>query len=560
MWSPTVNDAMSDGKRDAMTGAVEVGVDAGAHTDPERDMGWTASVAPEAGKPREPRRSGSGADTGQTAARQDRRTGMRLRMRMDVELLDESQLEQVFQQALAVWRDVRFRVQGTDEFFSYLADYGCDICGEDVRFPQPVIDKVLARVREHKRAWMEAHGDEPPPWPRGELRMFTHGQALHICDAETNELRPCTEADLVSWCHLVDRLGVEQRSHPTFIPQDVPRGSADLHAYATIMLNSRRPHRVSVYSAKMLPFFIEASRIAQGSLDAVKRDPVFAAKCWVTSPFKITRENVEIAMDARRLLGTPIVFGIMPVAGASTPITVAGALVQNTAESLALCAMRLAIDGVPRGVTATAAIMDMRDAVHRQSGPDLLLHVVAGQQMNAYLFGGRPGMPVSYTGVSAQVVSPQSVYEKGQAAALSIAAGGRSLGIGCLAVSDVGSPVQLLLDHEMGLAFGRLLREVAIDDEHMGLDTIIETASRGAYFLETDHTARFFREECWLPAFMDHRAPLAWARDPADMVERARARTLAMMREPENQCPLSEPDRKAIRQLVAEADVLVAAE
>jgi trimethylamine:corrinoid methyltransferase-like protein len=95
-----------------------------------------------------------------------------------------------------------------------------------------------------------------------------------------------------------DALGIESRAHPTFIPADAPVASADFHAFATIILNSRRPWRVSVYGAKMLPFFIEACRIAKGSLDAVKQDPVFAAKAWVTSPFMLDRENIEVAMDA----------------------------------------------------------------------------------------------------------------------------------------------------------------------------------------------------------------------------------------------------------------------
>jgi len=482
---------------------------------------------------------------------------MNLRMRLDVELLTEHQLERLFQHALTVWREVPFRVQGTDEFFGYLSDFGCTVDGELVRFPQPVIDKVLDRVRAGKQAWEARHGSEPPSWPGSELRMFTHGQGLHVCDLETNELRPCMGADLEAWCRMVDGLAADVgREHPTFIPQDAPRGAQDFHAYATIMLNSRQAHRVSVYSARMLPFFVEASRIAQGSLDAVKARPVFAAKCWVTSPFMLTRENIEIAMDARRLLGQPITFGMMPVAGASTPLTVAGALAQNTAESLALCTMRLAVDDLTQGITPTASIMDMKDANQRQSGPDLAVHVFAGVQMNAYLFGGHPSFTSGYTGVGAKVVSPQSLYEKAFTASFSVAAGGRGLGIGCLAYSDVGSPVQLVLDYEMGLYFRHLLREVDLDDDHVGLDTILATAPRGAFFLNTGHTSRFFREESWLPAFLDHRPPLTWARDPVDMIDQARRRARQLAAEAENQCPLSEHDRKAIRQLVAEADAV----
>jgi len=479
---------------------------------------------------------------------------MKLRMRMELELFGEEQLEELFQQAVKVWRAMAFRVQGTDEFFDYLSAYGCRVDGERVRFPPPVIDRVLARIAAEKQEWRRAHGAGAGEWPAAELEMFTHGQALHICDLETNALRPATEADLVEWCHLVDALGVELRTHPTFIPTDVPRGAAEVHAFATIILNSRRPHRVSVYSARMLPLFIEACRLAKGSMEEVRRDPVFATKCWVNSPFTITRENVEIALEARRRLGTPVMFGHMPVAGAAGPVTVAGSLVQNTAESLALNAMRLAIDDLTQGITSTSVILDMKDAAHRQSGPDLALHVLAGSQMHAHLFGGRPRIGI--TGVAAAVVSPQSVYEKALMAAFDIAAGQRQLGIGCLAFSDVGSPVQLVLDHEMGRYFQHLFREVETDAEHAGLETILETAPRGAFYLESEHTARFFREECWLPEFVDHRVPLAWAQNPADMIDRARQRARQLRETAENQCPLPEDAQRQIRALVREADAL----
>lgn len=124
----------------------------------------------------------------------------------------------------------------------------------------------------------------------------------------------------------------------------------------------------------------------------------------------------------------------------------------------------------------------------------------------------------------------------------------------------MGSPVQLVLDHEMGGYFRHLFREVSADDEHVGMEEMLETIPRGAFFLESEQTARLFREECWLPAFVDHRVPLAWAQDPSDMIERARERARALRDAAENQCPLSETTQKQIRELIKEADALVEAD
>ncbi len=486
---------------------------------------------------------------------------MKARLRGQMRLFDEPELERLLQQALRVLAATRFRVQGTEEFFDYLSAYGCRIDGEMVSFPPAVIDKVMARCEEEKRKARAAPAAAPSDeWPRSELTVFTHGQALHICDVETNRLRRATEADLADWCRLVDALGVHSRSHPTFIPTDAPVASADFHAFATIILNSRRPWRVSVYGAKMLPFFIEARRIAAGSLDAVKQDPVFAAKAWVTSPFMLDRENIEVAMDARRLLGRPVEFGHMPVAGASAPITVAGALVQNTAESLALSAMRLAIDDLPQPITGSAAVMDMRAGFPRQTGPEMILHRLAGAEMHDYIYNAEINPPAfGWLGVGAATVSMQSLFEKALAAGFAVAMGARHLGVGCLAFSDVGSPVQLLLDLEMVDFLAGMFRDVCADDEHVGLEEMLQVIPTGGRYLEAEHTARWFREECWLPQFFDFRSFAAWAENPPDLIARAAARVKEVMRAAENQCSLSDAQIAAVRRLVREADAAAGA-
>ncbi|OGV61972.1 MAG: hypothetical protein A3K18_06505 [Lentisphaerae bacterium RIFOXYA12_64_32] len=482
---------------------------------------------------------------------------MRLNITAAIHLFSDAQLEHLLQNALTVLRQTPFRVQGTDEFCDHLRAYGCQVDSEQVRFPQAVIDKVMARCAEAKRAALEAlraQGGKPEQ-PGTKVSMFTHGQALHICDLETNQLRPATELDLATWCHAADSLDIPTRAHPTFIPTDVPVSAADFHAFATIILNSRQPHRVSVYSARMLPFFIEAATIATGSLDAVKRDPVFATKAWVTSPFMIDRENIDIGMEARRRLGTPITFGHMPVAAASTPVSVAGALVQNTAESLALSAMRLAIDNLPQGITGSAAVMDMKHGFPRQLGPDMFLHSLAGQEMNDYLYHGYSTVRgFGYTGTGAATVSTQSVCEKALGVAFGAATGARDFGIGCLAFSDVGSPVHLILDRELVGFVEHLLRDVSIDDEHIGLNNIIETVPTGGRYMENLHTAQFFREECWLPSLIDYRAFMAWASNPSDMIADARKKARNLFSGATNHCPLSDDQQRAIRKLMQDAD------
>jgi trimethylamine--corrinoid protein Co-methyltransferase len=484
---------------------------------------------------------------------------MRLSLDVGFRLFDDAQLERLLQKALTVLRQIRFRIQGADEFFDYLTTYGCIVEKEYVRFPSAVIDKVLARCAEEKRKALAARQEQAgTTTAHGEITAFTHGQALRICDLETNRLRPATVQDLTRWCHVVDELGILTRQHPSMIPTDVPIESADFHAFATILLNSRRPGCVSVYSVKMLPFFIEACRIAKGSLEAVKADPVFAAKAWVTSPFMLDRENIEIALAAKRQLGMPLTFGHMPVAGASTPIGVAGALVQNTAESLALSALRLAVENQPHRITGSAAVMDMKHGYPRQFGPDLFLHGLAGMEMDDYLYRGYAGIRANgFVGAGASLVSVQSVFEKACGYAFRATCGARDFGVGCLAFSDVASPVQLILDLELVEMIRRMFREVSVDDEHIDLENILNTTRAGGRYLESENTFRFFQEECWLPTLLNYQAYMTWAENPFDMIAEARNRARDIYTKAVNHCPLTDDQQKAIHSLIAEANALV---
>jgi len=95
---------------------------------------------------------------------------------------------------------------------------------------------------------------------------------------------------------------------------------------------------------------------------------------------------------------------------------------------------------------------------------------------------------------------------------------------------------------------------VTVDDERIGESTVLDTAPRGAYYLDTDHTARFFRDEMWFSEFMDYRNPLGWMQNPGDAIARARDKAREMVRTAKNQCPLSEAQKAEIRKLVAAAD------
>ncbi len=465
-------------------------------------------------------------------------------------VLSESEKDQIWQAALRVFRKVPLRVQGTDEFYQYLRDFGCQIDGELVRFPEPVVEKLLDRISQAKAST----SPRPPETFPDTITYGASGQALWMCEVGTNHLRPATERDLADWSRLCDAFPKLQRYHPTFIPQDVPTATCDVHAFATIMLNASRPWRVSVYSADNLPYFIELQKVWSGSLDEVKKAPIFAAKVWYNSPFMITRENIEIGMRARELLGRPLELFTMPVAGIATPVTLAGCLAHITAEVLGCNVISLAVDNRLIGYCAGPLVFDMRTGIHTQTGPDTCLLYLAASEMASHIFGGTVTSGSGPT-TAAKVPGAQSMEEKSMHTMWAILGGVRDFGsLGILAFADIGSPVQLVLDVEMMTFFERLLRGIAVDEERIAEEVIETVAPTGARFIDTDHTAGFFRDELWLPELLDRRVPMAWAEDPRTMLENATTKATQLLQTAPNKCPLTDAQKKQVREIVAEAD------
>ena len=387
------------------------------------------------------------------------------------------------------------------------------------------------------------------------LAYGASGQALYCCDVAADQVRPATVRDLAELSRVVEAIPGLDRYHPTFIPQDVPRMTGELHAFATIILNSSKPYCVSVYQERHLERFFEMDVIARGGdVEAVRKSPTFACTAWFNSPFMLTHENVRIGMRARELLGKPLRIGVMPSAGSSTPVTMAGALVHQTAETLVCNIITLAVDGRLTGYYGGLLATDMRTGSCTQSGPDVDLLQLATAQMAEYCFAGRGTVSRGPT-TTAVVPGVQSMMEKSIATLFAVLNGTRWFGsLAVLATADVGSVVQLMLDVEMMQYFQRLLDGVTVDADRLAEDVIAEVAPTGARFMEHEHTVRYMREELFTPELADRRVAAAWIADPETMLDRARAKANHLIATAPNRCLLSESDRKAIREILNVAD------
>lgn len=75
-------------------------------------------------------------------------------------------------------------------------------------------------------------------------------------------------------------------------------------------------------------------------------------------------------------------------------------------------------------------------------------------------------------------------------------------GSGTLDEGKIFSPVQFVLERELGESLWRLGRGIRVDDDTLAVETIeMVGVGEGKSYLPTDHTLRHFRET-WFPKFL----------------------------------------------------------
>ncbi len=90
--------------------------------------------------------------------------------------------------------------------------------------------------------------------------------------------------------------------------------------------------------------------------------------------------------------------------------------------------------------------------------------------------------------------------------------GSGHIAAGLLSVDEVYSPVQMILDHEAVSALRHIGAGMAVDEETLAWETILEEGA-GGNFLNTEHTAEYFRDTLWMPSLWSASMYSKWQKD-----------------------------------------------
>lgn len=463
-------------------------------------------------------------------------------------LLDEQAQTRIVAEAMRILEEVGLLIDHA-EALALLDGAGAHIDGGRVYLSTAMVEKALASA-PRRIVIYNRHGQ--PAMDLGQKRIhFNPGSsALRILDGESGQVRTPQTADLVNLARLTDALPNFAAQSTGLVSGDVPEQIGDCYRLYIALLNSPKPIVTGTFRLEGFRPMHDMLALVVGGAEHLRQRPLAIFDCCPTSPLKWTALGAQVLIDCARS-GLPVEIVATPLAGATAPVTLAGAVVQHCAENLSgLVIHQLAAAGAPVIYGGCGHCFDMRHGTTPTGAIETIMLQSACAQVGQHL-----GLPThGYLGLSdAKVVDFQAGAETALGAGLAALAGINNVsGPGMIEFINCQSLEKLVLDHEICGQAQRLAAGLTLRDEELALPTIRAGLARGE-FLSLEHTLHWFRHEAYFPhQVIDRTARDDWrTMGSQDAWQRAQQRTRDLLHR-HRPAPLADGLASQLTSLMAE--------
>ena len=306
-------------------------------------------------------------------------------------------------------------------------------------------------------------------------------------------------------------------------PADLPVHTRHLDAYLAFITLSEKPWHVYSLGNGRVEDGLEMVRIARGiSGEQLRREPSILTVVNTNSPLKVDKPMLEGAMTMARH-GQPVVVTPFTLAGAMSPVTLAGALAQQNAEALGVIALiQMAAPGAPVMYGGFTSNVDMKSGSPAFGTPEYAKAALAGGQL-----ARRYGLPYRTSNVNASnCVDAQAAWESEMSLWSAVMAHGNMIkhSGGWLEGGLCASFEKLIIDMEMAQMMAETLAPPEVSEETLALDAIREVGA-GGHFFGSAHTIARYENAFYAPLVADWRNFETWQEAGSEDAAR-RANTL----------------------------------
>jgi trimethylamine--corrinoid protein Co-methyltransferase len=201
------------------------------------------------------------------------------------------------------------------------------------------------------------------------VNFSNFGGGLSIIDPETGEFRRSTKKDIATLTRLLDYLDVIGVLQKAVGSQNRPAPMQAIHNYEAMVNNTTKHCFLGPENGHNVEIILRMAARAVGT-DTADRCPVSFITCPV-SPLRLVEDCCEIIMAAARG-GAAVCILSMAMAGGSSPVHLAGTLVNHNAEILAgLTLAQLTRPGAKVIYGSSSTAMNLKAATAVVGTPEL---------------------------------------------------------------------------------------------------------------------------------------------------------------------------------------------
>lgn len=427
------------------------------------------------------------------------RRGMRFKV------LSDDQVREIHARALEVLDRTGILI-GSERARSLLADAGCRIRGDVVKFPPGLVEWALGAAPSH--FWLHDRTGERALDVGGHKTYFGLGPTLlYMIDPVTGKPRKFVKAGTERAARLTDALAHIDWVMGLGTISDCDPQYADRHEFDALVRNTSKPTIVWASSTDGVRDIVKMAEAVVGGGRQLRERPFIAFFFAPTSPLAQDATSVEKLLLTTSE-GIPTVYAPAPQGGASAPITLAGELVSTHAENLAsLTIAQVSRPGVPIVVGGVIGTMDMRAAQLAYGAPEMQLMLAAYNDIATHY-----GVPTWGTaGCSdSKAIDQQAAIEATQSVLYSLLSGINLVhDVGYIGSGTVGSlELITMVDEIIGMA-KYPMRGIRVEEPTLALDAV-DRASANGQFQTSPHTLAHLREQLWAPTLMDRQSLEKW--------------------------------------------------
>jgi trimethylamine--corrinoid protein Co-methyltransferase len=463
------------------------------------------------------------------------------------QLLSDDQLKTLHLSAIGILEKVGVRVvdRSTLQIFR---DRGATIDDKNqiVKIPSSLVEEA---VKEAPREVTLGARNKKYAVKLEPGRMYTRASTglTEVIDLETGFSRHGLSKDTADASRLIQDLDNVSINATHIFPSDTPPHVRDVHSFKLALDNCEKHVVTTPLSRTTLEFQKRIATVFEEESDS--QSPIFSSLVCPISPLTL-RDPVTI-FCAERSIPAIIVSGV--VVGIASPVTLAGTLVQQSAECLAtITLMQIVNPGTPVIIGNKSSPLDQRYATPLSGVVEIGLLSAACVQVAQ--FYGLPGEGFGLRSDS-KTIDEQAGVERVFVGLLPALAGARlDSGAGSAEAINTFSFEQLVIDNEVYGMIQRVLRGIDFDEERLALSEIAGAGPGGGY-LGRPHTRKFYLKEFYQHRLFDKKTRSAWeASGRKDIREQAKQAVRKMLAEHRPVTQLGKDAQRKISVLVKEAE------